>query len=1103
MAKFIGTNLQTGNWGEDYFIQKLMDYLDDSCVIYRNRPVFGAQFDVCLFAAGVGIIIFEVKGWQPDTIKCVRSGESIVIRTVDENTGTVGETDENPTAQVRGYVYKMRSKIRQKTGKVPLVYGMSCFPSLTKADYDSKGLEPVCEYEETILKDDLVSKAALFTKLNLSVRNHQDSMRYIPDFTPEFMLRIRQIFESDLKLENQSIEDTDLIEITDMPDKAAYSVFAYIPHDVDTPKHIRSLARAYGKGTKLYVAVTNQSDLILIKRAISAVLAEKGLTAKGTNLAINLGEEWTAKDSESNLFSVFGCSAYLVSGSIPEAGYFAVVNGMIVSDAEEKALRAVDACSGFNMAQYLIEHSNIKKNVIVRAGAGTGKTYAMISRIAYICHMSNCSMKEMADRIVMITFTNEAAKQMEEKIKQYFNNYYLLTGDTDCLAFINQIERMQISTIHVYAKKLISMLGIEFGYGNEISVTFGEYKLKQIIAELTDKYIVNKQKHHGSSYVRNLGMPVYQINKSILNMLSRLHNQSVDVAALGTSNFSERLLGSVNGELHALLADLVPQIEKEADTYFRQENRVHLGTMMSILEMCIQNESNRQRLLNMQTGRPQYMFVDEFQDTDDTQIDALTTIAKLLQYRLFVVGDVKQCIYRFRGAKENAFEQLDYQNNAAWEIFSLSKNYRTDSRLLDIFHKSFRAMGEKIVDSEQLLIYVGANDGESGRLIGTKSFNSSLSDEIFYKKISVSNDEERMRALFEEVERQISLIRKMENKMGRKLPDKAREIAILVRENWQAETIREAGKEEFGVDVVTNTGGDLYMSEPAFDMLTLINALLHYDEADYLYAFVSSNFIGGGMSKARMYSIRESEKNSWKKSKSTDTKQADVLQKMINMKLAESDEKEWKDWSSIIRALRTVPVLQILRRIYSMLKPWENYGKDSKRKRDNYRLNVDLLFEELINTLNMDSVSVNSIADVLLANIISQKNVDSREPEGDEKDDILVRCVTVHKAKGLEYGAVILPYCSMPIDRLKRTDMNVSVVNDGFLKIGYQIKFEADHTLEVFQNDFYDEQLEKNERMREEARILYVAMTRAIRSFTWISLDRVKSVCWQNLIREG
>ena len=42
MAKFIGSDLHTGNWGEDYFIEKLMEYLDDTYVIYRNRPIFCA-----------------------------------------------------------------------------------------------------------------------------------------------------------------------------------------------------------------------------------------------------------------------------------------------------------------------------------------------------------------------------------------------------------------------------------------------------------------------------------------------------------------------------------------------------------------------------------------------------------------------------------------------------------------------------------------------------------------------------------------------------------------------------------------------------------------------------------------------------------------------------------------------------------------------------------------------------------------------------------------------------------------------------------------------------------------------------------------------------
>ena len=81
--------------------------------------------------------------------------------------------------------------------------------------------------------------------------------------------------------------------------------------------------------------------------------------------------------------------------------------------------------------------------------------------------------------------------------------------------------------------------------------------------------------------------------------------------------------------------------------------------------------------------------------------------------------------------------------------------------------------------------------------------------------------------------------------------------------------------------------------------------------------------------------------------------------------------------------------------------------------------------------------------------------------------------------------------------------MNVSVVNvDNKIRVGYQIKYEADHVVTVFQNDFFDESLEKNERMREETRILYVAMTRAIRSFSWIAVEKKRNKCWQNLIWE-
>lgn len=1101
MAKFIGSQIKSDNWGEDFFIKKLMEYFDDSYVIYRNRPVFGAQFDVCLLAPNIGIIIFEVKAWKRDTILRVENGDRIVIRTCNEETGEPEESKENPTDQARGYVYKMRQKVRNKTGKIPLIFEMVCFPNLSRQEYDEAGIEPICESEISIVKEDLENKAAFYSKMNLAMKNRKGQREHSSSFDKELMFRTRQIFESNLKLEDMSVEDTDLVEGEVAPNKSAYSIFAHIPHNPKAVGIIQELAAEYSKGTKLYLMVNSKDELLAIRKEIDAVLNSKGLISDKLDLKIDFTGKSNQKDTEINdSFMVFNCSAYLVPDYAQTIDYFEVIDGKIGDDKIEY-LKFVDKNSNFNIEQYRIEHSDLKKNIIVRAGAGTGKTFTMISRIAYICHAQNCAMKEMANRIVMITFTDDAANQMEDKIKQHFNNYYLLTGDTDCLAFINQIEGMQISTIHSYAKKIISQLGFEFGYGVDLGIMSGEYKCKQIIAKNVDEYIVAGQKKYGSEYVKRLGLPVYLINKHILNLLNRLHNQSVEVTSLTKINFGHAISGSENGELHDLLSEVVPKIENEYDAYLKEQNKLHLNNMMSMLRACISNEANIERLIKMQTGRPQFMFVDEFQDTDDVQIEALLQIAKLLQYKLFVVGDVKQCIYRFRGAKENAFDQLNYKDSPEWKCFSLYKNYRTDSRLLNIFHESFSSMGKQKVDDEMLLMYSDADEENSDRLIGTRDYNDGLDSKEYYKKISIPEENLRIPALFEEVRRQKELIEKIEKKYGKRLSDKDREIAILVRENWQAEKIKKEGK-QLGFDVITNTGGDLYMSDPALDMLKLANVLLHFDEADYLYAFVSSNFIDGGMNKARMYSIRENEKKtSWKKSKATDTSQSKELQAMINRALSISDDDRWKDWNSVIRSLRTMPVLQVIRKIYYILKPWVQYGEDNNLKQDNYRLNVDLLFEELINTANMDSITINSLVDILTANIVSQKNVDSRMPEV-KGDEIIVRCVTVHKSKGLEYGSVILPYCSASINMMKRVDMNVSVAHKKAVEIGYQIKVNNDGSTDVYQNDFFNEELEKNERMREEARILYVAMTRAIRSFSWIELANKKTKCWQNIIWE-
>lgn len=215
-----------------------------------------------------------------------------------------------------------------------------------------------------------------------------------------------------------------------------------------------------------------------------------------------------------------------------------------------------------------------------------------------------------------------------------------------------------------------------------------------------------KCKKYGSvQYAQMLGMPVYAIRDNILDFISKLHNKSVNVAEISATDFGTLAVDDSHSALHDLLAAVIPQVEREYLRELQENNKIHLSAMMSTLNCFINAPGSEKRIRELKRDKyaTQFMFVDEFQDTDDSQIESLLKIANYLDYRMFVVGDIKQCIYRFRGAEEEAFNQLRIEENPdKWMDFSLQRNYRTDSTLLDIFDHSFSNWGAR---TDRLLAY--------------------------------------------------------------------------------------------------------------------------------------------------------------------------------------------------------------------------------------------------------------------------------------------------------------------------------------------------------------------------------------------------------------
>ena len=198
MGKLIGSG-SSDNYGENLFVSKAKEYLDDTNIIYWNRQLYGREFDVCILMPGKGILVIELKGWREESILRVENNESVIVMTSD------GEISASPQKQARGYRFSIERHIRQNIGKFPLVYQMVCLPQVSKAFFRSRRLDVVMEEKFTILKEDLADNAAFFNKLDQALREVTNWNR--DPFDERTMLEVRNLFETDINLDESVASD--------------------------------------------------------------------------------------------------------------------------------------------------------------------------------------------------------------------------------------------------------------------------------------------------------------------------------------------------------------------------------------------------------------------------------------------------------------------------------------------------------------------------------------------------------------------------------------------------------------------------------------------------------------------------------------------------------------------------------------------------------------------------------------------------------------------------------------------------------------------------------------------------------------------------------
>ena len=1041
MAIMIDKRPQYG--GEGVTWDSFSRNLPNDVVVYTHREVIdGDECDFALLIKNRGILITEVKGWRPEHIYEVTNDGHVILTNQSPSEKKV---QSSPREQARKYRFQWLNYIQDRLGISPLILHMVCYPFLSEKVYREKRLDIVSDRAGTLFGEDLRNQIKLGQKID-NWFNLKKGILSV-NFDDVCMAKVRQCFESSFQENRQDIKEI----------FSCYSLLKIYGTSLDDD--LEDLIEAYFEGTKIIVFVRKSDYLERIAKRVQIGFEQRKIVAEGGNIRFSQREEIPPLfyESDREELRIFNLEAYYIKEDCTDNETVCIVEGQ-TDERQHKILEQLEKATNFNYGQYLIEHALPEGNVLVRAGAGTGKTYSMVSRIAFLCNARKAAVQSLVDDIAMVTFTNDAADNMKVRLKQSFMNYYLLTRNKRFLYDIESVDLMRISTIHKFAKSMLQTLSVGFGIGHDFSITSSSFIKEQIYEKYLNSYLIEKERTDPSIAYR-LRMPVHKFRKLLMNFTKQLYDKSCDIKTI-----SPEEVGSFDAIpfFNDIICKVMIPAEEEYHESIMSKNKIDLKESMILLHMALENGD-----VNKCGMRYKYLFIDEFQDTDDIQIDSFLKLQEWIPgLKLFLVGDIKQSIYRFRGATDSAFEQVR-KKDSLWREYSLTRNYRTDKKLLEELDEIFSEMGNK-----GCLKFIRGEDTLKSNLFG------GLTGKELIRKIEYhgSNKEELPDVLFKEIQYQKDKITHLDGK--RKIGPKEKTIAILVRENWQIEKILMESKKR-NCYIETEIGGELYQLTPTIDLYKLVMALMNPEDPAVLFNLIKSNYVNLQMDIQGLYGV---EKN----------KKTEILTNALNRYFAEN---LGKSWTELITEIHQKPVLVVLRDIYEGTQPWQKYDEHEEGQRF-YKSNYDLMLEKIIKVYSVDYLSLNVMGNSLHINILTGQEEQARNAVGDQKD-IRVICTTVHKAKGLEYGTVILPYCDGDISTSDKSSLDVNYTDH---KLAFGMKLDGRNKE---YNSNYDKKEESSQRIQEESRVLYVALTRAIRNIVWLkNTDSKAVVSWQKLMEE-
>lgn len=711
----------------------------------------------------------------------------------------------------------------------------------------------------------------------------------------------------------------------------------------------------------------------------------------------------------------------------------------------------------FNYNQYIIEHADPAKHIAINASAGSGKTTTLIERIMYLLDMG---MVESLDQITMITFTNEAANNLEEALSKRLIERFKMTGDSKYMMHINNLRRMDILTIPSFAKNILKTFGQYLGLGEGFRVSKMKMERRRMIDRIFDEIL---QKEPVANPFDNMWYS--DVRGFLENVWDKFEQKGVTF-----KEFSDIKMDEKESDFTKHVIEILRRSDEELYQFKRTNDIIGVSDLTRFMKFVQEEGAPFKELSN----KYRYMFVDEFQDTDISQIQIIVSILAATEIRLIAVGDVKQGIYRFRGADSSAFTVLD-EMMKLYELdrpftYQLNENFRSSRLLVEQMEEHFKVWRQSPLN---LL-----PDGEGSDMVSRKEKGLDR-DCLFLKMEDIDTTEIKLRL------NEIIQV----DETGKKV------LAILVRTNAEAKKIGEMIREDGHIkNFEVRMNGTLFESDASRDLLILINSWIHSDRRDALHALSTT-----------AYAEIDHNRHMFERKQ---------IRGITYMSATSTNLSVHKSWRESLKRLKFSPLLPVI----DLFIEESNYKAHLRDKNvletdiRQYELNLNKIMMLIHETFADGPIDLLSLYEWMEMQISTNREADEAELNNDSFEGNPVRVITVHRSKGLQFDTVMIPYTKNSI--VRRGDKNVNdtivyVAPSGKIDFAWKyVKHEKDKIVLNYETSRYGylKREENDEQTREETRLLYVAMTRAEERLFIYGIDdrsqgRTRPNTWRDLLK--